>query len=714
MPQFVGADEQGNLLYQNEDGSVTPVPAGLGFGPSTEAYGPVPQPDEIQPPSAEEFAPFQPGDPQAISAYDLVAEPVAEARRNVLNEPERTSADIRTAEGAPGASEPQAAPRDLPADEQVDAVHGVTGGQMSPGEFQRSSAQNVGYSIEAPRYSPEEIEAYRQRLNQEALAPVANPDDPHAMRAAGMVGMQQGAADIASGQVQQAGVEAAKERLKANAAGEQAQALQAQQDAMQAVQEEANANWQKNMEQVQASLDAVPQINPARIWEEGGTSTKVQGILLGFMAGFTGKTEFLDKLNKIIETDVNAQKANASQQFRKAGEQKKLMLMNQDRYADQQQFIAGQAALRTRQIIAEIDQEMGKYADPELQAKLAGIRGSLKQQLSQQLMQVSERDLKRQHDIALTKLQIGGRLTLAREQARLRLAEKLALSRAEGEKRGPGFNGEALGVTLVRRDEDGNVVERKNWIPALSNSHAQGMIAKAQGAYGQQRILDRMAEALDQAGESGGTFPWETVRQSLNQYKNQLLAAKIQAGGRAISDQDVERFEKALDAKDVGFFVNWKDKGQMRAALDRANQYTKDSLQSMTAEVPGHGWEVDFNPKRGHGPGGPPTAASGFTPGAINALVNTDSPNEFKRLVAGLQDTAAAPGGMSHPDPGLTSQLEAAKAKAEMLFNSREADDYKRQLDYIGRQLGITERKAKKPNPATTRGNDDVILGGAF
>lgn len=142
-------------------------------------------------------------------------------------------------------------------------------------------------------------------------------------------------------------------------------------------------------------------IDPTRVWSSADTGNKVLagiGLILGGMgAGLTGgKNEALDTMNRIIDRDIDAQKADL-------GKKQNLLTMNYHKYGNLQAATTATSIQLNAVTQAQIASAASKSQNAQVQQNAALAIGTLKQQQNAQQMQLATMEaMSRPGDMQLT------------------------------------------------------------------------------------------------------------------------------------------------------------------------------------------------------------------------------------------------------------------------------------------------------------------------
>lgn len=144
------------------------------------------------------------------------------------------------------------------------------------------------------------------------------------------------------------------------------------------------------MSRLQEQSDAISNqnVNPDRFWESRSDGQKAALVLSAMLGGFTagirgGPNQALEQINKSIDNDIQAQKANIANRRSGVDTVKNELDLMRLQFGDERTAEAAVKLSRINSLKAFVDSERAKYQDPAFQARAAAIQAQLQVQADQ-------------------------------------------------------------------------------------------------------------------------------------------------------------------------------------------------------------------------------------------------------------------------------------------------------------------------------------------
>lgn len=343
---------------------------------------------------------------------------------------------------------------------------------------------------------------------------------------------------------------------------------------------------EKSLDDIRKDVEELgnAKVDPDRLWNSRSTAQKVIGAISVFIGGGlgvrTGRNIPLEIINRAIDQDIDAQKANITAKRGALAEKRSLFAQMLGKHKDE-----AAAELATRNALLEnaaqqIEVQLGQF-DGEL-AKEAGRRAILGVRAQQE---ANEERWRQQDAAAIARRRAaaaaGARRRRADELARLKEVRKLEEARLKAE-----------GAELkARRETDAKFREddRKFGVTLQDGSRAWASTTQDASRIRQQQVASQaLVNAIDKMVVMGKKHGWEP--EFLNSAEGQqmrALAVSAMQNYRTVYNlgqvqkSEQELIERALGDPSKVLSVVSKMKTTRREVVNRWNLTTKNELQPL-------------------------------------------------------------------------------------------------------------------------------------
>lgn len=360
------------------------------------------------------------------------------------------------------------------------------------------------------------------------------------------------------------------------------------------VQERQQA-FQEGMEQLQASFQELQntKIEPGRLWNRMSTGRKVGSMIGVMLSGLAtpagGRNSALEILNRFIDQDIDAQKANLANQRANFGQQQSMFQLGMERFGDAELAadLAKVAALQS--VRQQVQDVLNRGAPDRLAERAAAINNAADQAILEQqeaarqrMIEAQQRNLKNELDIADARRKD----MLARADAGLKRAQA-AKARRAGRAQvsftpAEDINLAGTGITVNGQGllKLGDKQLRKD-VASTINSEVEAV-----------QILDRIV----QSGEIGRQRLGARERELLVQDLRTLIESKILSEGRGLSNEDAAMMMEAIGDTDPNRFFRLVGSDTIKEKLKRRRDRTISRIQRRVTDVSAPGTQVVVNP----------------------------------------------------------------------------------------------------------------------